>query len=282
VTDYIDYSFTTDNIPEGKRKILYVNTVNPVQESTIQASATAAPGSVWYVLGEPNGRGIPVESVLAGLHDTYQVIKDADPTALITSPSILNFNFTCIGCGGFQSGAEWIAIFRDQYLSTYGEEPPIDIWAIDAFPIIWPVDGDVEAAFPNTRSDIVIAQIAEYREWIDSIEASEGKPIWITEFGLHWGFSDWVPDSPGCPGPLPAGEYETDAVRQYLSEVYTWLEENSDALNIERWFTFSSYRDIDSCQADSGNGLSLLDSIGIDGQLTEIGGFFLEWIKGSP
>jgi hypothetical protein len=285
VTEYIDYTMATGGVPTGKRKILYVSSVSPVRVLEIQQAAAAAPGSVWYVLGEPNAHGKSVEDVVAGLHDTYAVIKQSDPTALITSPSILNFGFSCIFCRGYPTGGGWINEFRKQYVEIYDVEPPIDIWAIDVFPIVWPnPDPDahptVSEAFPTVRDDIVIDQIEEYRAWIDLYPASRGKPIWITEFGLHWGYSDWDTDAPGCDTPAPAGVYETEEVKQYLREVYTWLEQNADEMNIERWFTFATYRDLAACQSDSANGLSLFDSPGPNGNLTDMGQFFKDWIHG--
>lgn len=281
ITDYIDYTTQLTDVPAGARKILYLNVVNPVQTSRIQEAAAAAPGSIWYVLGEPNAHGKPVQDVIVGLHDTYEAIKQADPTALITSPSILNFAFNCINCSGYQTGADWIYSFRTTYMDFYGEPPPIDIWAIDVFPIVWP-GGSLPAsqAFPTVRDDIVIKQLQDYRLWLDIWDDSRGKPIWVTEFGLHWGFTDWKFGVAGCSGPSPVGEYQTAKVKDYLRRVYTWLEANSDANNIQRWFTFSSYRDISVCQSDSGNGLSFLDSSGTSGQTTDVGQFFYNWIRG--
>ncbi len=282
MTDFIDYSHNPNNVPEDTRKVLYLNTVNPVQIEAIKQAAKQAPGSVWYILGEPNVAPISVEDILVGLHDTYAAIKSADPTALITSPSILNFSFTCINCGGYLHGATWITNFVFDYVELFGEEPPIDIWAIDVFPIVWP-GGRLSSAdaFPTVRDDIVKAQVEEYREFIDSRESSRGAPIWITEFGLHWGFEDWRYGVEGCGNqPTPVGEYLTDQVQDYLVRTYTWLEEQSGPLNIERWFTFSSHRDISVCHGDSGNGLSLLDGPGADAGLTEIGEFYNDWIRG--
>lgn len=133
VTDYIDYSTNLSDVPAGTRKILYLSSVIPVPTQQIQTAAALAPGSVWYVLGEPNSHNTAVEDVIVGLHDTYEAIRQADPSALITSPSILNFGFTCTNCGGYQAGGSWINSFRAQYFDIYGEEPPIDIWAIDLF-----------------------------------------------------------------------------------------------------------------------------------------------------
>ncbi|MDA1296503.1 MAG: glycosyl hydrolase [Chloroflexi bacterium] len=255
--------------------------MNPVPTQQIQNAAAQAPGSVWYVLGEPNGHGVTVEDVVVGLHDTYEVIKQADPSARITSPSILNFNFTCTNCGGYQSGSSWINNFWFQYTNLYGEDPPIDIWAIDTFPIVWPDDElPVSQAFPTVRDDIVAQQVTDYRVWLDARQQTRGKPIWVTEFGLHWGFPDLEYGVPGCTKPSPKGEYLATEVKAYLARAYSWFEANSSAMNIQRWFTFSTYKNIDVCQADSGNGLSLLDNSGGAGNMTEVGIFFKNWILG--
>ncbi len=282
-SEFIDYRSRTSDVPEGTRRIQYLNEIIPVPHDIIEQVTTEAPGSVWYVLGEPNAHGRPVNEYLVALHDTYAAIKAADPTALITSPSILNFSFTCINCGGYEQGATWITDFYFDYVNLYGEPPPIDIWAIDIFPIVWPgTDFTSADAFPTVRDDIITQQLVEYREWIDSREATRGDPIWITEFGLHWGFPDWAFGVEGCGNfPSPVGDYLSDEVRAYLERSYTWFEESSDALNIERWFTFSTYRDLNGCHADSGNGLTFLDARGTAGNLTEIGTFYYNWVRGN-
>jgi hypothetical protein len=281
VTDYIDYSADLSDVPPGTRKILYISSVNPLPTELIRTAAELAPGSVWYVLGEPNAHGSTVEDVVVGLHDTYEAIRQADPSALITSPSILNFGFSCINCGGYQAGGSWINSFRAQYFDLYGEEPPIDIWAIDVFPIVWPAAGlPASEAFPTVRDDLVVRQVSEYRSWLDARDHTRGKPIWVTEFGLHWGFPDWVSGMPDCNTPSPVGEYQTAEVIAYLARVYTWFEANADAMNIERLFTYSTYKNINVCQSDSGNGLSMLDNPGGTGTLTEVGTFFNNWIRG--
>ena len=279
---FIDYTNDISNVPVGSRKVLYINNVTPPPFDRIAEVAEQAPGSVWYVLGEPNAHGVTVDDALVGLHDTYTAIKSADPTALITSPSILNFSFNCINCGGYEFGATWITNFYFGYIDLFGEEPPIDIWAIDVFPIVWPSSGlSTDEAFPTVRDDIITKQIVEFREWVDSRPETKGDPIWITEFGLHWGFEDWEFGVSGCgENPTPVGEYLTDEVIAYLTRVYTWLENNSSALNVQRWFTFTTYRYIAGCQPDSGNGLSLLTSTGSNGELTEVGEFYNNWIRG--
>lgn len=279
---YLDYTSSVGDVPAGARKVLYIPSVNPVPVDQINETAANAPGSVWYVLGEPNAHGVAVEDVLLGLHDTYAAIKAADPTALITSPSILNYSFNCINCGGYLHGATWITNFYFEYRDLFGEPPPIDIWAIDVFPLVWPGPGlPASEAFPTVRDDIVVKQIEEYREWVDALSSERGKPIWITEFGLHWGFEDWEFGVPGCGNsPNPVGEYLADEVIAYLERTYTWLEANSAAMNIERWFTFATYKNIGACQADSGNGMSLLNGREASAEMTEVGEFYWNWVRG--
>lgn len=151
------------------------------------------------------------------------------------------------------------------------------------FPIVWPdpeFGPPASEAFPTVRDDIVVQQVIDYRAWLDARDHTRGKPIWVTEFGLHWGFPDWVSGLPGCITPSPVGEYLTEEVIAYLKSVYMWFEANATEMKLERWFTFSTYRNIDVCQADSGNGLSMLDSSGGAGTLTEVGLFFKNWIRG--
>jgi hypothetical protein len=86
-----------------------------------------------------NAWGLAVLDVIESLHDVYGWIKAADPTAKITSPSVLNFDFTCMCCGsGIPTGRSWAEEYRTEYLVRYGEEPPVDIWAIDIFRSIGP------------------------------------------------------------------------------------------------------------------------------------------------
>ena len=275
---FIDYSSKpVPGVAPGKQ-VIYISSVDPVPSAQIARAAADFPaGSVWYVVGEPNAHGIDAADIVVGLHDTYELIRSYDPTALITSPSLLNFKYTCDNtCGvGYESGESWIENFRSSYMFIYGVEPPVDIWAIDTFPIVWDT-----ARFPTVRSDIVTAQISQLRDYLNAVPALANKPIWVTEFGLHWGFTDWTFISENCGYAYPAGVYQTESVKQYLREVYQWLESNSSSKNIEAWFTFSTYRDLTGCHADGGYGLSLFEDDGSGLVLTDIGQFYWDWTHG--
>jgi hypothetical protein len=273
VTSYVEFNPTASGVPAGKNKLIYIKSVNPVPLADINAGAAAQPGSIWYVLGEPNASGALAADLVVGLHDTYAAIRAADPTAKITSPSLLNFDFTCIACGGYPSGRSWADSFRKEYSAIYGVEPPVDYWAIDTYPIIWDTD-----QFPTTVSTFIKSDIEALRVYLNAIPGQAGKPIIITEIGLHWGFDGVTFSEPGC-GWYPSGTYQTQAVKDYLSDMYLWFEQNSSSLNLSQIFTFSTFRDLTLCHADSGYGLTLFDSAAPGGKLTDIGQFFYDWIR---
>ena len=241
----------------------------------IQARAQAAPGSVWYIVGEPNRiAGMNAASIVPALHDIYQAIRAADPTAKITSPSILNWEFTCYGCGGYQQGKAWVEEFRATWLSLYGQEPQVDIWAIDLFPIDW-------TRLPTTRTQEVLNDLQAMRLYLNSIPAHAAKPIWIVELGLHWGWSEMQYGVAGCEGkPTPAGTYRAEDVKNYFQTMFRWLVQNRTALRIEKWFILSTYYDITKCNYGSYAGLTLFNGPEASSGLTDVGQFVQDWAAG--
>jgi hypothetical protein len=274
VDRYLDFSSITSDIPSGTKKLLHITTISPVPVAEINSAAAAAPGSTWYVTGEPNVNWVDPASAVA-YHDTYAAIKAADPTAKLTSPSILNFDFTCIGCGGYMSGHTWLDTYISSYNDIYGINPPVDYWAIDVYPIIWDTN-----QIPTVRSDIVIDQLTDYRAYLDNMPSEVGKPIIMTEFGLHWGFDGMTFSGATCSGAYPEGTYQPAAVITYLKDVFTWLEANADSSNIDSWYLFSTYRDLVACNPDKGYGLTLFDSSSPTANLSPVGQFYYDWIRG--
>jgi hypothetical protein len=249
--------------PPGHRKLLVAFTL-ALSPADAAAIAQQNPGSVWYLLGEPNVLGPTATNAVQPLHDLYVAIKAADPTAKLTSPAVLNWDFTCIGCGGYQSGRSWMNQFRAEYLARYGTEPPFDIFAIDTYPIDW-------VNLPSTNAQIVIDQLTALRSYINGIPQHVGKPIWIMELSLHWGWSsiNWVNGLP-----YPAGTYQTNAVINYLRTVYDWLEANANSSNIQRWFQHKAYLDLANPGPWASSGLTLFDGPGASAQLTEVGRYY--------
>lgn len=276
---FLDYTDRVDAIPAGHKKLIYIGDLPGPTTQRIQEIAQQAPGSVWYVVGEPNQRaGYSAGDIVTQLHDLYEKIKKADPTAKITSPSILNWEFTCNGCGGFQKGRAWVDEFRAAYLAQYQMEPPVDIWAIDVYPLDW-------LNRPTVDHQLAIDQVNGLRQYLDAIPAQRSKPIWITELGLHWGWDDWKWFVEGCtidgsPLPSPAGTYQTQQVIGYLDAVFDWLDANAASKNIEKWFLLSTYENITTCNSSAYAGLTLFDAPGVGANLTPVGKFFRDRVLG--
>ena len=251
----------------GHTRLFYVDVTPITTHWTAQKIAMVAldsPGAVWYIGGEPNRR-FSVEDIIENLHFLYTTIKAADPSARITSPSMLNFDFTCNGCGGFTSGREWLETFLKLYQQKYKTMPPIDVWAIDLYPLNW-------VSLPTTDAGLMIEQITSLRNYLDTFEEFHQAPIWVTELGLHWGWNDIDWSLPECNGwPHPKGQYQEDAVILYFEALFDFLENNADSYHIEKWFIFITYYDIGTCNYESYNGMSLYDSGEPGSPLTAIG-----------
>jgi hypothetical protein len=225
-------------------------------EATIDQMAALSPGSYWYIFGEANRYGFITPTRFAPVFNYYvNVINRADPTAKIIGTSILNWDFTCLGCGGrflcegvfrvgYGCGKVWLKQFISMYENLYGEKPPVDVWAIDTYPIDW-----VNKPNSEIHASIVISQLEGMRAYLDSVPEYVGTPIWITEIAVHLGYDDWQFGPSG--GLVPVGAYHWDDMSDYLLAVLNWLEVEAAGLNIEKWFLFITWKDIVS---ESGDG----------------------------
>jgi hypothetical protein len=258
------------NWAEGHQRPLYVDVTlvgSVYTPSEIQQIATAAPGAVWYVLGEPNRR-FTANQMIERLHYYYTEIKAADPTARITSPSLLNFDFICNGCGGYQSGRSWANDYRAAYLNKYGIEPPVDIWAIDLYPLDW-------INLPTTNASMMMDQVSALRDYLEAIPAQAGKPIWVTELSLHWGWESMEWGVSGCGAtPQPSGQYRGDKMLEYMERMFNYLEQNAISENIEKWFFFITYYDVTQCNYEAYAGVSLYTNGAIGASRTTMGDYY--------
>ena len=234
--------------------------------------AQDSPGSYWYIWGEPNKFGYLTGSRFAPVfHFISTHIKEGDPTAKIISPSILNWDFTCIDCGdinikqpcegvdlqGYQCGKLWLKEFISAYEGRYNGKPPVDAWAIDVYPIDWTNTPNNDPQQPARyeakgvsalHSFIATQQLVGMREYLDTIGYAD-TPIWITEIAIHLGFDHWkydpfpilVPDDDD--GDDPA-DFHWDKMGDYLVAILDWLEDNADSHKIERSFFFATWKDI--------------------------------------
>jgi hypothetical protein len=285
---YLDYDWDTSSIPSGRNKVLFVpmGRSSPLlTESQIQTAAARKPGSYWYLGGEPNAsepsgnRFITPDEYIPSFDYYVQTIKKFDPTAKVTGPSILNWDDTCRGCAGYQSGHSWLADFVQKYRDTHGgRPPPVDIWAIDAYPLTWD-------KVPMTEWDIVRNQITGMRSWINqNVPELASKPIWITEIASHWAYSSWrVAD--GYPT-IGAGldwdrDYLWNDMGQYMTSLFNWLKANGPALNVEKWFLFSTYTNIrEQVKSEYYAGIYLFQAGTAGAPLNQLGQLYRDYATG--
>ena len=263
---FLDLSPNASDIPPGAHKVLYItvptspttwssgqveklDTLSDAERAAlgfhtrpqIAEMAQAAPGSYWYLFGEPNRYGAMTGKRFATVfHYYYTELKNADPTAKVTSPSVLNWDFTCVGCGGYASGVSWVKEFIAEYESPskYGTKPPVDVWAINAYPINW----SHPPPSASWNSSTVIDQLEGMRQYLDTIPQYVNTPIWITEISLHVGYKERKFGSGG--GLEPVFPYEWDRVSDYLITMLDWLDANSAANKIDKWFFFITWTDL--------------------------------------
>ena len=227
--------------------------------------AQDSPGAYWYIFGEPNRYGHITGTRFAPVFRYLATsLKTGDLTAKIVSPSILNWDFTCIGCAGYQSGEVWLKEFIAAHESRYGQKPAVDAWAIDAYPIDWvntPNNDPAKPAFYNGQSvlhsEIAIQQIVGLRQYLDTIPEYASTPIWVTEIAVHVGYDSWK-FGPGF-SLVPVGKYNWDHMSEYLVQVLDWLKANASANKVERWFFYRSWRDIVNVGSDGYMGIIFFD-----------------------
>jgi hypothetical protein len=284
---YLKFNADVSDTAPGKSRPIYIEVSPSTTVKThdqLQTMANAIPGAVWYVSGEPN-RQFLVDDIIEDLQYYYTEIKLVDPTARITSPSILNWDFTCLGCGGYTSGNDWMKQLVARYQDLYGTYPPWDVWAIDLYPLDWvnlPNTGFLPETIakyapnlpPNSES-IPAIQVEAYRNYIDSLPGKAGQPIIVTEIGIHWGYTEIEHGYPGCGSGKPAGQYKPVVLRDFFNSVFTWLEDHAVSYNIERWFTYTTYSDVANCRYDGYSGMSLLDSAAANAGLSDLGRWYV-------
>lgn len=222
-------------------------------------------GAFWYLFGEPNRYPDMTGDKFAFVFNYYKLnIELGDSTAKIVGPSLLNWDYTCVGCDGFfvcnstyvrgyECGKEWFEDFIDTYEATYGSKPSVHAWAIDVYPLDW-------VTTPNNAShaEISINQIKNMRAYLNQINEYQNTPIWITELGLHIGYESYIIDSGTF---IPVGNYRWDVMADYLIKILDWLEENSEDYDISRWFFFVTYKNIINIEADGYMGITFFNSL---------------------
>lgn len=282
-TWFIDFDSDPGNAPPGTNKVPFIQ-VAPrsvrIPPSDLAILTARAPGSHWYIGGEPNvaQQGNMTPEAFVAEFDYYATeIRAADPTARIMGPSILNWDFTCTGCGGFTSGETWMRAFIDAYAVAHnGASPPVDVWSIDAYPLTW-------NTVPMTNWEIVRDQIIGFRQYL-ALEVPDHAttPIWVTELASHWAFSEWAIENAALAIP-PELDVETDylwdEMEGYMDGILGWLKEEGPALNVDRWFFFKGYVDIEASSKEGYAGIYFYEN-GVHGSpLNQLGEVYRDYIS---
>ena len=283
---YIDGTPDPRNAPPGTHKVPFI-AVKPgrtrLTPQQITDFASGAPGSVWYIGGEPNVSsqdGISASAYVTEFDYYAPLIRGVDPSARIMGPSILNWSFDCTGCPGYPTGEQWMTGFFDAYRAAHGgDDPPIDIWAIDTYPLTW-------TQVPMVDWILVVNQITGYREFLDSeLLPSAPKTIWVTEIASHWAYSEWIFDSDGFVT-LPAhldwqDDFLWDQEGQYLIAIADWLKANSASMQIERWFFYKTYVNLPQSAAKFAYaGMHFFEGPGPEASLNQLGEIYRDYATG--
>lgn len=230
--------------------------------------APSAKTVYWMVGNEPNTPGqdnVAPEVYAQAFEIARQTIKQARPQDLILAPNVLNWNYTCSGCPGYTKGLEWVEKFRQAYRQQNNKEAPVDIWTIHTYSLDWD-----NLPLINQKRDA--QQLEALRGYLDTSPGERGKPIWLTEFGVIWGYDGlkWEKDAKGNWKALPMGRYRTDLLNNYLEDSLNWLESNALRLNLGRWFLFTTYG-LPEQFSDNFNGLALFEGVGAGSPLSPFG-----------
>jgi hypothetical protein len=266
------YSF--DNTPTQVPTATRVQLARPANAlPEIQARATANPGAYWLLGNEPNVPGqddIPPEQFAVWYHDTVAAIQAADPSARFVGPNGLNWDSTCSSCLGFPSAHAWSDVFISSYLALYGVNPPLDVWGMHTYDIDWQHP-------PLANAPQSWDEIEAVRQWLDSQPELAGKPIWITEFGVIFGYGGYHGERIGNETIIvPDGPFRRDVLNAYVQDMTGWLTTRGVELDVQKWFVYSALPAREPYQSTPA-GLSMLTGMADSLVVTDQGRWYLQY-----
>jgi hypothetical protein len=238
------YSFVPSGEVAGKMEL-----VRPGADmADVAERARDHPGRTWIIGNEPNVPGqddLSPEAYSDLLAKAVGAIRGVDPTALLVGPNVLNWERTCTGCQGMTSGKEWSAAFVADYTRRYGKLP-LDVWGAHVYTIDWDHLPMLDAAGDQ-------AQLMATRKWLDGCGLRT--PIWLTEFGVIWGYDGMEWQDTGTNWIMKAtGRFREDLIGQYLDTIFGWLGRSGI---VERWVLYATSPSKEPYASDPA-GISLL------------------------
>jgi len=208
-----------------------------------------------------------------GLNSFAAQIKKADPTARLVGPNVLNWTFKCAGCkGDFPSGAEWTSQFVDAYRARFRQEPPLDVYAVHAYDLDW-------ESLPQGNATRAIDQISGMRAFLDADAQLAGKPMWVSEIGIHWGYPGFEQKDGRI---SPKGEFDYDHVENYMRTLFGWLNANAVDLRIERWFVAGISTSTTETFNSVWGGITFMDGLAADSPINRLGQLYRQLAGVAP
>jgi hypothetical protein len=234
VSWYLTYGVDSRPVPSGMHRVVVLRLNQAPDTTSLLAAVKANPGTAWLLGNEPNVTGPSSDGLTPAqyatyLHDLSASIKQADSTALIVGPNVLNAVDVCTLCAGYPLGLDWTKQFYAAYQSAYGTRPPLDRWALHTYDQDW-------QHTPTLDTQFYYRQINAYRDYLDTLSAEQGVPLWDTEMGVMWAFPGWT-----ISGGLlqPAGAYQTNAVNNWVAAMVNGITGTGTPFGVERTFLFA-------------------------------------------
>jgi hypothetical protein len=144
---------------------------------------------------------------------------------------------------------------------------PFDAWGIHAYSITWDTLPMVDAATAER-------EIAAFSEFVATLPTERSKPIWLTEFGVIWGYPGADSQSTGCAAGSdclkPTGAFAVDSISTYLNQLLGWLSASSERYRLRKWFLYTTHGTAEPYATEYA-GISLLNAPGQEGTLTPFG-----------
>ena len=170
-------------------------------------------------------------------HDVYQLIKDADPRALVANGGVIQAT---------PARLEYMTSVWDAYRDRYGQDMPVDVWNVHNFILKERCDdfgADVPPGYDHCKGtvydddehddmDIFDQQIRAFRAWMKE-RGQQNKPLIVSEYGILYEH---------------AGMEDPDVVREFMLSTFDYFMNEKDcALGypaddcrlVQRWAWFS-------------------------------------------
>ena len=220
---YLDWNIQITPSPSGLEHWSMVRVhedcITPSVEK-IQSAAINYPGQVWIIGNEPDviwQDNVSAARYAYTYHELYQLIKSADPMALIA-------------VGGVSQATPLRLQYLDQvlqaYQNLYDEPMPADWWTVHGYVLreekgSWGVDippginatqGELREVIDHGRMDLFEDQIRAFRQWM-AANGYQFTPLALTEFGIL------MPADYGFP---------SDMIASYLVQTFNWLDQTKD------------------------------------------------------